>query len=114
MEKKEITSLHIFETKPQAWECWCETKGVDFPDHDLADSCCPLQVSRCVQIGLICVQHQPVERPNTVELLSMLTTTLVLPSPKQPIFALHSRGEESTSNDVITVNGLTQSGIQGR
>ncbi|KAL0748030.1 hypothetical protein Bca101_030032 [Brassica carinata] len=97
-----------------AWECWCETKGVDFPDHDLADSCCPLQVSRCVQIGLICVQHQPVERPNTVELLSMLTTTLVLPSPKQPIFALHSRGEESTSNDVITVNGLTQSGIQGR
>ncbi|KAG5382976.1 hypothetical protein IGI04_034446 [Brassica rapa subsp. trilocularis] len=96
-----------------AWECWCETKGVDFLDQDIADSCCPLQVSRCVQIGLICVQHQPVERPNTVELLSMLTTTLVLPSPKQPIFALHSRGEESTSNDVITVNGLTQSGIQG-
>ncbi|CDY40948.1 BnaCnng09910D [Brassica napus] len=97
-----------------AWECWCETKGVDFLDQDIADSCCPLQVSRCVQIGLICVQHQPVERPNTVKLLSMLTTTLVLPSPKQPIFALHSRGEESTSNDVITVNGLTQSGIQGR
>ncbi|RID44728.1 hypothetical protein BRARA_I01502 [Brassica rapa] len=97
-----------------AWECWCETKGVDFLDQDIADSCCPLQVSRCVQIGLICVQHQPVERPNTVELLSMLTTTLVLPSPKQPILALHSRGEESTSNDVITVNGLTQSGIQGR
>ncbi|KAG2302623.1 hypothetical protein Bca52824_031274 [Brassica carinata] len=97
-----------------AWECWCETKGVDFLDQDLADSCCPLQVSRCVHIGLICVQHQPVERPNTVELLSMLTTTLVLPSPKQPIFAMYSRDEESTSNDVITVNGLTQSAIHGR
>ncbi|CAN6865419.1 unnamed protein product [Brassica oleracea] len=97
-----------------AWECWCETKGVDFLDQDLAGSCCPLQVSRCVQIGLICVQHQPVERPNTVKLLSMLTTTLVLPSPKQPIFALHSRDENSTSNDVITVNGLTQSAVQGR
>ncbi|CAF1723623.1 unnamed protein product [Brassica oleracea var. botrytis] len=97
-----------------AWECWCETKGVDFLDQNLAGSCCPLQVSRCVQIGLICVQHQPVERPNTVKLLSMLTTTLVLPSPKQPIFALHSRDENSTSNDVITVNGLTQSAVQGR
>ncbi|CAH8386828.1 unnamed protein product [Eruca vesicaria subsp. sativa] len=85
-----------------AWECWCETKGVDFLDQDLADSCVLIQVSRCVQIGLICVQHQPVERPNTVELLSMLTTKSDLPSPKQPIFALHSRDEESTSNDVIT------------
>ncbi|CAH2047888.1 unnamed protein product [Thlaspi arvense] len=100
--------------KPQAWESWLETKGIDFLDHDLADSCCPLQVGRCVQIGLICVKHQPVERPNTLELLSMLTTTSDLPSPKQPVFALHTRDDEPTSNDVNTVNGLTQSVIQGR
>ncbi|ESQ29289.1 hypothetical protein EUTSA_v10023295mg [Eutrema salsugineum] len=97
-----------------AWECWCETKGMDFLDQDLGDSYCPLQVGRCVQIGLICVQHQPVERPNTLELLTMLTTKSDLPSPKQPIFALHTREDESTSIDVITVNGLTQSVIQGR
>ncbi|CAA7029727.1 unnamed protein product [Microthlaspi erraticum] len=57
-----------------AWESWCETGGVDFLEQDVADSYYSLQVGRCVQIGLLCVQHQPVDRPNTLELLSMLTT----------------------------------------
>ncbi|VVA93863.1 unnamed protein product [Arabis nemorensis] len=97
-----------------AWDSWCETKGVDFLDRDLADSCHPSEVGRCVQIGLLCVQHQPVDRPNTPELLSMLTTTSDLPSPKQPTFTVHSRADESMSSDLITDNGMTQSVIQGR
>ncbi|CAA7029735.1 unnamed protein product [Microthlaspi erraticum] len=97
-----------------AWESWCENGGIDFLDKGVADSCDSLQVGRCVQIGLLCVQHQPVERPNTLELLSMLTTTSDLPPPKQPIFAVHTRCDESTSKDLITVNEITQSVIQGR
>ncbi|CAA7029730.1 unnamed protein product [Microthlaspi erraticum] len=97
-----------------AWESWCETGGVDFLEQDVADSYYPLQVGRCVQIGLLCVQHQPVDRPNTLELLSMLTTTSDLPSPEQPTFVVHTRCDESTSKDLITVNEITQSVIQGR
>ncbi|KFK40710.1 hypothetical protein AALP_AA2G031200 [Arabis alpina] len=97
-----------------AWDSWCETKAVDFLDQDIADSSHPSEVGRCVQIGLLCVQHRPVDRPNTLELLSMLTTTSDLPSPKQPTFAVHTRDDESISNDLITVNGITQSAIQGR
>ncbi|XP_019085667.1 PREDICTED: G-type lectin S-receptor-like serine/threonine-protein kinase At1g61390 [Camelina sativa] len=96
-----------------AWESWCETKGVDLLDQDLADSSRPAEVGRSVQIGLLCIQHQPSERPNTLELLSMLTTTSDLPLPKQPMFTVNNEAL-SPSNDLITVNEMTQSVIQGR
>ncbi|XP_010473353.1 PREDICTED: G-type lectin S-receptor-like serine/threonine-protein kinase At1g61490 isoform X3 [Camelina sativa] len=97
-----------------AWESWCQTKGVDLLDQSVANTCHPSEVERCVQIGLLCVQHQPSDRPNTLELLSMLSTTSVLPSPKQPTFALHPRDNESVSKDLTTVNDMTQSVILGR
>ncbi|KAL1191656.1 G-type lectin S-receptor-like serine/threonine-protein kinase [Cardamine amara subsp. amara] len=97
-----------------AWESWCETKGVDLLDQFLDDSSHPDEVGRCVQIGLLCVQHQPADRPNTLELLSMLTTTSDLSSPKKPAFAFHTQDEESMSKDLITVNEMTQSVILGR
>ncbi|KAL1188298.1 G-type lectin S-receptor-like serine/threonine-protein kinase [Cardamine amara subsp. amara] len=97
-----------------AWESWYENGGIDLLDQDVADSCHPLEVGRCVQIGLLCVQHQPVDRPNTLELMSMLTTKSDLPSPKQPTFAFHTRDDESQIRDLITVNEITQSVILGR
>ncbi|KAL9860680.1 putative protein kinase RLK-Pelle-DLSV family [Arabidopsis thaliana] len=97
------------------WECWCETRGVNLLDQALDDSSHPAEVGRCVQIGLLCVQHQPADRPNTLELLSMLTTTSDLPLPKQPTFAVHTRNDEPPSNDLmITVNEMTESVILGR
>ncbi|XP_013641804.2 G-type lectin S-receptor-like serine/threonine-protein kinase At1g61480 [Brassica napus] len=97
-----------------AWESWCETGGVDLLDKDVAESCQPLEVERCVQIGLLCVQHQPSDRPNTLELLSMLTTTSDLPSPKEPTFVIHAREEESLSKGLITDNEISQTVILGR
>ncbi|KAF8045029.1 hypothetical protein N665_5725s0002 [Sinapis alba] len=92
-----------------AWDSWCETGGIDLLDKDVADSCQPSEVGRCVQIGLLCVQHQPVDRPNTLELLSMLTTTSELPSPKQPTFVVHTSDDESRFRELITVSETTQS-----
>ena len=83
-------------------------------DKDVAESCQPLEVERCVQIGLLCVQHQPSDRPNTLELLSMLTTTSDLPSPKEPTFVIHAREEESLSKGLITDNEISQTVILGR
>jgi len=102
------------ESEQQAWESWCDTGGIDLLDKDVADSCRPLEVERCVQIGLLCVQHQPADRPNTLELLSMLTTTSDLPPPEQPTFVVHRRDDKSSSEDLITVNEMTKSVILGR
>ena len=67
-----------------------------------------------MQIGLLCVQHQPADRPNTLELLSMLTTTSDLPPPKQPTFVVNTVVDESPSKRLITVNEMTHSMILGR
>ncbi|KAJ4887322.1 G-type lectin S-receptor-like serine/threonine-protein kinase [Raphanus sativus] len=101
-------------TRRVAWDFWSENKGTNLLDQVVTNSCCPSEVSRCVQIGLLCVQHQPAERPNTLELLSMLTTTSDLPSPKQPTFVVNASDCESQFKDLITVNEMTQSVILGR
>ena len=104
----------LIKLNKQAWESWCEMGGIDLLDKDIADSCQPLEVERCVQIGLNCVQHQPADRPNTLELLSMLTTTSNLPSPKEPAFVVHAREEKSLSKGLITDNEISQTVMLGR
>ncbi|KAF8108642.1 hypothetical protein N665_0106s0041 [Sinapis alba] len=96
-----------------AWESWSKNGGIDLLDKDV-ESCCPIEVVRCVQIGLLCVEHQPADRPNTLELLSMLTTTSDLQSPEQPTFSLHKRDDESLFKGLSTGNEITQSAILGR
>ena len=102
----------------QAWESWCETGGADLLDQDLTDSCNIYEVARCVQIGLLCVQHEASDRPNTLQLLSMITSTTDLPTPKQPIFAAQTINDvftsESESKHIFSVNDLTLSVIKGR
>lgn len=102
----------------QAWESWRDTGGSDLLDRDLADSCNAFEVARCVQIGLLCVQHEYVDRPNTLQLLSMITSTTDLPTPKQPVFAAQTLNDasmsRSKSKDYFSVNELTQSVVQGR
>nr|VDC76652.1 unnamed protein product [Brassica rapa] len=102
-----------------AWESWCESGGFTFLDRDLNHSCKAFEVARCVQLGLLCVQHEAADRPNTLQVMSMITSTTDLPIPKQPIFAVQTQNVEtsndgSMSKDLFSVNDLTHSVIQGR
>ncbi|CAA0307261.1 unnamed protein product [Arabidopsis thaliana] len=100
------------------WDSWCETGGSNLLDRDLTDTCQAFEVARCVQIGLLCVQHEAVDRPNTLQVLSMLTSATDLPVPKQPIFAVHTLNDmpmlQANSQDFLSVNEMTESMIQGR
>ncbi|RIA05449.1 hypothetical protein BRARA_K00270 [Brassica rapa] len=94
-----------------AWESWSETGGVNVLDEDLADyddSVNPVEVGRCVHIGLLCVQHQAIDRPNIKQVVSMLTSTMDLPKPTQPMFVLDTSDEDSSlsqrSNGLFSVD----------
>ncbi|KAF8062596.1 hypothetical protein N665_1196s0002 [Sinapis alba] len=82
-----------------AWESWSETGGVDLLDQDIADSESDSveEVMRCVQISLLCVQHQAMDRPNIKQVVTMMTSTMDLPKPKQPMFVLDTSDEDSLS-----------------
>ncbi|KAJ0248197.1 Serine-threonine/tyrosine-protein kinase [Hirschfeldia incana] len=97
-----------------AWETWLETGGVDLLDQAIASSCSPDEVARCVQIGLLCIQQQAVDRPNIAQVVSMITTTTELPRPQQPVFAVQVQDQESTVSVLESVNHMTQTAIHGR
>ncbi|CAN8245104.1 unnamed protein product [Cochlearia groenlandica] len=81
-----------------AWESWSETGGLNLLDEDLADldSVNSAEAGRCVHIGLLCVQHQAIDRPNIKQVMSMMSSTMDLPKPTQPMFVLDKSDEDSS------------------
>ena len=61
-------------------------------DSSIIDSCCQIEVARCIQVGLLCIQETAKDRPNMSSVVFMLGNETQIPSPKQPAFCLY-RGE---------------------
>ncbi|KAH0936428.1 hypothetical protein HID58_013545 [Brassica napus] len=102
-----------------AWESWCKSRGTNLLDIHLDYSWNAIEVARCVQVGILCVQQEDADRPNILDVLSMITSTTDLPITKQPIFAVQTQNVEtsnyvSSSKDLFSVNDLTHYVIQGQ
>ncbi|WCJ20323.1 cysteine-rich RLK (RECEPTOR-like protein kinase) 25 [Euphorbia peplus] len=78
------------------WRHWREGTPVEVLDPILAYSYSRNEVLRCIQIGLLCVQEDPANRPTMATVVLMLNSySLTLPMPQQPTFVLHSRPEQN-------------------
>lgn len=65
---------------------------MEFLDPTIADSYSENEVSRCIHIGLLCIQENPEARPTMATIVLMLNSYKVtLPVPQQPVF--YSRTE---------------------
>ncbi|CAL2251518.1 unnamed protein product [Prunus armeniaca] len=73
-----------------AWHSWNEGRGLDLVDEVLADSYSPSEVTRCVHIGLLCVQDNAADRPTMPDVVFMLSRETDRPQPKRPIFSFRS------------------------
>ncbi|KAG7546488.1 Protein kinase domain [Arabidopsis suecica] len=75
-----------------AWRLWNNRTALDLVDPLIADNCQNSEVVRCIHIGLLCVQEDPVKRPTISTVFMMLTSnTVTLPVPRQPGFFIQSR-----------------------
>ncbi|TYK26352.1 G-type lectin S-receptor-like serine/threonine-protein kinase [Cucumis melo var. makuwa] len=93
-----------------AWKLWDEGNGLELMDETLKDQFQKCEAIRCIQVGLLCVQENPDERPAMWSVLSMLESeNMVLSQPKQPGFYtermvsnMHKLavGNSCTSNEV--------------
>lgn len=108
--------LHFFF---QAWILWNANKALELMDQCLEDSYVESEVVRCIQVGLLCVQKLPNNRPTMSSVVLMLGTEgPMLPQPKQPGFFTERSspdaepfiGEEGTH----TENALTVTVMEGR
>ncbi|KAF2304024.1 hypothetical protein GH714_026439 [Hevea brasiliensis] len=102
-----------------AWTLWSESKGIRMIDEALADSFSSSGVSRCVNVGLLCVQDNAADRPTMSAIVSMLTgEKSKLPEPKQPTFTFQNISNnshfQSQSKSTWSVNNVTESIIEPR
>ncbi|GKV19274.1 hypothetical protein SLEP1_g29560 [Rubroshorea leprosula] len=77
-----------------AWKLWKDGRPLELLDPILGDSYARNEVIRCIQIGLLCVQEDPAERPTMATIVLMLNSySVTVPLPNEPAFFLHSRTE---------------------
>ncbi|KAG7945457.1 hypothetical protein I3843_15G152800 [Carya illinoinensis] len=84
-----------------AYELWREGEGMRFMDPSLDDSSSPCKLVRCLQLALLCVQENPVDRPTMLEVYSMLKNENgPSATPQKPAFSIktdESMASSSTS-----------------
>ncbi|WCJ31890.1 S-locus lectin protein kinase family protein [Euphorbia peplus] len=102
------------------WELWREEKAVDVMDSFLnGRSLLHVEVIRCIQIGLLCVEEDADDRPSMASVVVMLNSEATLPRPKQPAFVIrktsnHPMPSMSPIAAVGSINELTISAVECR
>ncbi|WOL03450.1 hypothetical protein Cni_G12170 [Canna indica] len=93
----------------QAWKLWNEGSAKDCIDPSIADSCSPGEVLRSINVGLLCVQDSPNDRPSMSSVVFMLENEATIsPTPKQPTFTIQRNlNLKETDLDIYSLNDLT-------
>ncbi|KAK6946805.1 S-locus glycoprotein domain, partial [Dillenia turbinata] len=99
-----------------AWNLFNERKALELLDPSLRSLSSMSEVSRCIQIGLLCVQRHAKDRPTMSSALSMLDSeNALMPQPKEPgFYSERFITELSTYDAPITGNELTITFCDGR
>lgn len=85
----------------KAWNLWNNERAWELLDPTVVNSCRMSELLLCIQVGLLCVQENPEERPTMSDVVSMLgNERAVLPAPKQPALSTFSNvGEMDSPRD---------------
>ncbi|XP_031283725.1 L-type lectin-domain containing receptor kinase S.4-like isoform X2 [Pistacia vera] len=102
-----------------AWQLWKEGVAIELMNPTLHDSFCEDQVLRCINLALLCVEHNQMDRPIMSVVISMLTNEGVkLPVPKQPAFSIERKIAVDNASGISraenTINNLTISVMDPR
>ncbi|KAK9155998.1 hypothetical protein Sjap_003478 [Stephania japonica] len=103
-----------------AWEVWSENRMLDLLDPMMQNlPSTTEEVLRCIDVGLLCVQDDPSDRPTMDVVVFMLgSDATVLPMPKKPAFSTGRTPRESdqqaSSSEICSANAVTISAIYGR
>ena len=103
----------------QAWKLWNEGNISELLDRKVFFPFPDSLVMKFVQIGLLCVQERPEDRPTMSSIVLMLgSDEMILPQPKKPGFstAMFSHGMDSSRNGLKSGSAcmLTVTAIDAR
>ena len=102
----------------QAWKLWSEGRAFELIDPLMEDSFPMSEILRCIQVGLLCVQQCPKDRPTMSSVLLMLDReSAMLPQPKHPGFYTERSQDDAESalaGRIWSVNEVTCTKLEGR
>jgi hypothetical protein len=83
----------------QTWKLWCEGKSLELIDPFHKKTYVESEVTKCIHIGLLCVQEDAADRPTMSTVVRMLgSDTVDLPKPTQPAFSVGRKSKQSSKN----------------
>ncbi|KAL4288958.1 hypothetical protein AHAS_Ahas19G0338200 [Arachis hypogaea] len=96
-----------------AWKQWRDGTPFEILDPNLHESCSQMEVIRCIQVGLLCVQENPNDRPQMAEVVSYLSNLCIeLPFPREPAFFVHGRMNPNMVAVEVDLGHLSNSSTQ--
>ena len=97
----------------QAWNLWKDGNIEDLVGSSVKEDYSLDEVSRCIHIGLLCVQDSPNCRPLMSAVVFMLENkTTPLPTPMQPVyFSCRDTGLVRADN---SMNDMSLTALEGR
>ncbi|KAJ6333656.1 hypothetical protein OIU77_009514 [Salix suchowensis] len=103
----------------KAWDLWSEGKAMEMVDPSIRDSCDEIEVLRCIQLGMLCVQDSALHRPNMASVVLMLeSSTTSVPLPRQPTFTSVRASIDTEilmeAQEIASSNDLTVTMVAGR
>ncbi|CAK8577236.1 unnamed protein product [Lathyrus sativus] len=99
-----------------AWAFWKDGRASQLIDSNIENSSIVSEVSRCIHVGLLCVQQYPEDRPTMADVILMLGSEMALDDPKEPSFITRkesieanssSSGKDISSNYEMTITTLS-------
>ncbi|XP_028195299.1 G-type lectin S-receptor-like serine/threonine-protein kinase At4g27290 [Glycine soja] len=99
-KNREFSNSDNFNNLPgHAWRLWTEERELELLDEVLGEQCTTFEVIRCIQVGLLCVQQRPEDRPGMSSVVLMLNGDKLLPKPKIPGFYIENNITSETVNE---------------
>ncbi|OAY63481.1 Receptor-like serine/threonine-protein kinase SD1-7 [Ananas comosus] len=102
-----------------AWNLWLEGNSHKLLDGAIGGPCPASEILRCIQVGLLCVQECPDDRPEMDSIVLMLASeNIILSEPKKPVVCTSvgplRNGVLNGMNESHSVNHLTITSLEGR
>ncbi|XP_059437225.1 G-type lectin S-receptor-like serine/threonine-protein kinase At4g27290 [Corylus avellana] len=101
-----------------AWELWRDDQSLDLMEPTIRYPSPPYVLLRFINIGLLCVQESPTDRPTMPDVVSMISNEHApLPTPKQPAFTTGRNMDINSSIDNAgncSKNSVTFSTMEAR
>ncbi|XP_074269999.1 G-type lectin S-receptor-like serine/threonine-protein kinase SD1-13 isoform X2 [Silene latifolia] len=100
------------------WKQWNEDDHISLIDPVIAYQGFEAEISKCIHVGLLCVQEYPQDRPDMSDVIAKLSasSTAEFEKPKQPGFTrlMHAKNSSTQSHQTSSTNDLSITNISAR